>query len=31
MNKTVEQILDAQMAVEAKISSLRLLDFFEPW
>jgi hypothetical protein len=31
MSKTVDEILDAQMAVETKISSLKLLDFFEPW
>jgi len=31
MNKNYTEILVAQMAVEVKISSAKLLEFFEPW
>jgi hypothetical protein len=31
MKKSVDEILIAQMAVEKKVTSLKLLIFFEPW
>ena len=31
MSKSVDEILVAQMAVETKISSFKILEFFEPW
>ena len=31
MSKNYSDILVAQMAVETKVSSIRLLEFFEPW
>lgn len=30
-SKSVEEILNAQMEVEKKVTSLKLLEFFEPW
>lgn len=30
-NKTYEEIVEAQLIVEKKVSSIRLLEFFEPW
>lgn len=30
-SKSIEDILEAQLAVDQKVSSLRLLGFFEPW
>jgi hypothetical protein len=29
--KTIDEITDAQMKAETKVSSLKLLEFFEPW
>ena len=31
MSKSVEDIINAQMATEAKVTSLKFLVFFEPW
>ena len=31
MSKSFNEILVAQMAVEVKVSSLKILEFFEPW
>ena len=31
MGKSFTEILEAQMAVETKVSSIRLLEFFGPW
>jgi carboxylesterase type B len=30
-SKSVDQIIDAQMKAETKVSSVKLLEFFEPW
>lgn len=30
-NRTIDEIIDAQMKAEVQVSSLKLLEFFEPW